>query len=291
MTRAQGVGRGPLRSATAALLACSAIALGTCGGDDSEPEAGASGVSGATGVAGAIPEGAVPVDGPPDPDLTVEQVAAALPLPGAVTDNDRLKEIVDGLIAAPHKYFSETLEDSGEDYHLPDRLVAYDGANGDPGPDCGGTPAGLENAAYCRWPGGPEHGIIAWDETGLIEPLFDKYGDGSTAFILGHEFAHLFQDQFGILSKFPLTVERELNADCLTGSYLGAYRDKAGVEYSRRDMQSLIDGITVVGDAPGTPWQNIHAHGSGEQRQQAFFLGFDRGINQCLTQLRPGFSG
>jgi hypothetical protein len=285
-----------VRGAPATIAVILALAVGACGGGDSEADSGASGATGAAGASGATgAEGVtaeqVPVDGPPVPGITVEQVAGLMPLPEPIADDPAFKENLDVLIAAPHKYFSETLDKSGYEYHMPDEFIAYDGASGDRGPDCGGAPAGRENAAYCRDPRDKgSHGIITWDETGLIQPLYDDLGDGSTAFIMGHEFAHLFQDQFGTIQKFPLTVEKELNADCLTGAYLGAYRDKGGVNYSRADMQSIIDGITVVGDAPGTPWQDIHAHGSAAERKQAFFLGFETSIDRCIKQLRPGFS-
>ena len=281
-----------------------ALVFAGCGGDDepevntsaAAPDAGATGATGAQdtdadgdGLSTPAGSGLVPLDGPPDPDLSVNEVVQQLPLPDAVSTEPGVAETVDIFIAASHKYFAESLDLLDEPYHLPE-LVAYDGASGDEGPDCGGGQhAGVENAAYCNGPGTPEEGIIAWDETGLIEPLYTEIGDGAVMFILGHEFAHLTQDRLGILTQFPLTVEKELQADCLTGAYMGDF-DSAGVNFSEADANSILSGISIVGDAPGTKWQDAHAHGSGEQRQQVFLEGFDKGFEYCITEYAPGFS-
>jgi hypothetical protein len=274
-----------------------------CGGDNDETTAtdaaettatAATGPTGPTGSTGAPFEalagtGEVPVDGAPDPELTVLEVSEQLPFPDAIADDEGFKQSLDILLAASHKYFAESIELLGEAYHLPDEFIAYDGADGDKGPDCGGAPAGVQNAAYCRDPTVSDYGIITWDETGLLQPLYSDLGDGSTAFIVGHEFAHLTQDRLGFIQKFPLTVEKELNADCLTGSLWGDFGD-AGVKYTRRDINSILSGIQVVGDAPGTKWQDIHAHGYADERTDAFLLGFENGFEDCVEQYAPGFS-
>jgi predicted metalloprotease len=264
-----------------------ALAIGGCGGDDEPTET--TSASGATGGAGPTSE-QVPLDGPPDPALTVAEIVPALPLPEPVVDDPGFKESLDILVAASHKYWSESLSDSGVPYHTPDEFVAYDGKGGNQGPDCGGEPMGAENAAYCRVPGESEYGLIGWDESALIYPLYKELGDGSTAFIMGHEYAHLAQDRLGIIAEFPLPVEKELNADCLTGAQWTAY-NAAGANFTRADIKSIIDGITVVGDAPGTPWQDQHAHGSADDRLTAFFDGYENDPDYCLKHYGPGFSG
>jgi hypothetical protein len=272
-----GVLHGRLGKSIGATLAAvfAALALAACGGGGNDDEGSAD----------------VPVDGPPDPKLTVEQVAEQMELPDSVSGNAGFTEDLDILIAASHKYYSESLDDLGTKYHMPDEFIAYDGAAGEEGPDCGGEPAGVENAAYCRSGGGDDpNGIITWDETGLLLPLYQELGDGSTAFIIGHEFAHLAQDRLGLIEEFPLTIESELNADCLTGALWGDF-DFAGAAFTEADIQSMFDGINVVGDEPGTLWQDEHAHGRPEERQAVFEEGFDNGFEYCLNTYAPGFSG
>jgi hypothetical protein len=264
-----------MRARLSTLIAVlAALALAACGGGGNDDES-----------------ADVPADGPPDPKLTVEQVSEQMDLPDSVSGDEGFTKTVDILIAASHKYFSESLDQLGADYHLPDEFIAYDGAAGDQGPDCGGEPAGAENAAYCRDPADEEsNGIITWDETGLLYPMFQQLGDGSTAFILGHEYAHLTQDRLGLIQQFPLTIEKELNADCLTGALWGDF-GTAGAEYTEEDIQSVFNGISVVGDQPGTPWQDEHAHGNAEERQAVFQEGFDNGFEYCVNSYGPGFSG
>ncbi len=302
------------RALTGAVLALLSLTLIACGGGDggsadattaaatttssaatTTSSAATTTSPAATTTAGAPPfealagTGEVPVDGAPDPNLKVSEVAEKLPLPAPVTTNTAFKGALDIFIAASYKYFGESVEELGLPYHLPDKLIAYDGAAGDAGPDCFGEPTGIQNAAYCPPAKDDPHGMIAWDETGLLQPFYEKLGDGAIAFVIGHEFAHMAQDQIGILDKFPLTVEKELNADCLTGSLWGDF-GRAGVDYTRTDIKTFIDGITVVGDQPGTPWQNVHAHGDSSERMAAFFYGFKHGFSPCLHEYRPGFS-
>ena len=272
-----------------ALVLAIALAAAGCGGDD-ETSSTAAGASGASGAAGATADGTggVPLDGPPDPALTVAQVAEQLPLPGPVIDNPQFHEDLDVLIAAGHKFWSETLSDIDVAYHTPDEFIAYDGRSGDQGPDCGGEPAGTQNAAYCRVPGS-KYGIVAWDESGLLYPFYRNQGDGAVAFVMAHEYAHLAQDRLGIIQKFPLTVEKELNADCLAGAQWTAY-DSAGAAFGKPEIESIINGISIAGDQPGTPWQDIHAHGSADDRLTAFFDGYEHDVKFCLDTYAPGFS-
>ena len=96
----------------------------------------------------------MPLDGPPDPALTVAEVAEQLPFPDGLVDDPGFVEGLDILIAAGHKFWSESFAETGSGirYHTPE-FIAYDGKTGDAGPDCGGEPMGVENAAYCRVPG------------------------------------------------------------------------------------------------------------------------------------------
>ena len=283
--------RGSISSLLAAGLLFLGALLAGCGGGDettSPTTPGATGASGPSGPAEGSAE--VPLDGPPDPALTVAEVAEQLPFPEGVVDDQAFVENLDILIAAGHKFWAETLIPSGYDYHTPE-FIAYDGKAGDAGPDCGGEPMGIENAAYCRVPGSDsgKYGIIGWDESRLLYPMYRELGDGSTAFIVAHEYAHLAQDRLGLIAKYPLTIEKELAADCFSGAQWTAYNAN-GANFTKADIQSIIDGISVVGDAPGTKWQDAHAHGLPEERQAAFFDGYDNGVEFCLKNYQPGFS-
>lgn len=154
---------------------------------------------------------------------------------------------------------------------------------------CAGQPAVPGNAEYC-----PADGIISWDEPGLMVPFYSQVGDMAMGFVLAHEWGHLVQDELGL--EFPLTIEAELNADCLAGDFAGALADEGllvggtGLKPGT-DLAEATDAIFAVGDDPSTPWQDPQAHGTGEERLQAFSVGFDRGASACLNRFGPGFSG
>jgi uncharacterized protein len=152
------------------------------------------------------------------------------------------------------------------------------------GPKCGGDPVGHANAAYCG-----SNNTIAWGQTGLTIPFYDKVGIGAVAFILAHEYGHLIQHDLGTYSKFQFNIERELNADCLAGAFLSSVRG-TGIRFDQRDINTIEKGVFISGDEPGTPWQNPQAHGSPAQRQSALSVGIDGGTEACLKKLAPGFT-
>jgi uncharacterized protein len=180
------------------------------------------------------------------------------------------------------------VEGAGEEWASPDDLFVYGEGDDPDGPDCGGEPSGAQNAIYCRADG---NGFIAWDEPGLIYPFYEDIGEPAVAFVLTHEYAHLVQDRLGLIEEFPLPVEKELNADCLTGAFFGIFQ-MAGLDITKQESQQLLEGISVVGDQPGTPWQDVHAHGTAEERIEVFDFGLrSQDPTACLEEYGPGFSG
>ena len=56
------------------------------------------------------------------------------------------------------------------------------------------------------------------------------------------------------------------------------------------DIDSALDAIYAVGDDPSVPWQAPDAHGTGDERADAFGTGYDGGVDACADQYAPGFS-
>jgi predicted metalloprotease len=166
-------------------------------------------------------------------------------------------------------------------YSPPSKLIAYEGKNG---PECDGDPASPDNAEYCQ----PAN-FIDWDQNLLLGNFYDRVGDPAVIFVLAHEFGHLIQDRLGTYYKYKLTIERELNADCLAGAWLGAV-DADIVRFTRRDYEELYNGIFDVSDPRGVRWTNPDAHGTARQRDDAVDLGARQGLRACLRDLGPGFS-
>jgi predicted metalloprotease len=167
------------------------------------------------------------------------------------------------------------------EYASPERIVAYDSDEGDPG--CQGEPQGVGNAYYCE----PDD-LVAWDDAGLIQPLDADLGEDAMTFVLAHEWGHLVQARLGLLYEYPITVEKELAADCLAGDFFGALEEQVGM--TDEEFNSVVSGLETFGDQEGVPWTDASAHGTPVERAEALDVGFSDGTEACLDEFPPGFS-
>lgn len=133
--------------------------------------------------------------------------------------------------------------------------------------DCGGQPFVLNNAFFC-----PSGNFIAYDEN-FVAGQFDAIGDAFVYYLIGHEYAHAVQDSLGIQHR--LTIQHELQADCMAGAYLGDSVRANLLRVEDGDIDELLSALASVGDQPGIPWFAEGAHGTGRQRTQAFGQGYN----------------
>lgn len=180
------------------------------------------------------------------------------------------------------RFWDNQLPDLGAKRGEPKLLVSYWNRRQDPG--CAGHPAGPRNAQYCA----PTQ-TIAWDGNWVFGRLYRDFGDAAVSFLLAHEYGHFVQDRLGIARKFPLTIEAELNADCLAGAWLEAMNRKVQ-RFHNVDYRALAAGLLNVADPRGVPWANPSAHGRAGERRRALLVGVRHGQRGCLRQLGPGFS-
>jgi predicted metalloprotease len=139
--------------------------------------------------------------------------------------------------------------------------------------DCGGEPVPRNNAVYC-----PAGDFIAYDVNFAVA-AFRQVGDAFLFYLLGHEYAHAVQQRLGISSRF--TIDHELQADCMAGAYIGdSVRDK-DLTLDEGDLDEFQSGLLAVGDDPSIPWFAPGAHGTAEQRTQAFFQGYEQSLDAC----------
>ncbi|MDF5751341.1 neutral zinc metallopeptidase [Spongiactinospora sp. TRM90649] len=169
----------------------------------------------------------------------------------------------------------------GEDFWR--RRFAAEGANYRPlrefvpyrsqdGPACGGEPALPENAFYC-----PDGHFVAFDEP-WMRGMYDRLGDASAYLIILHEIGHAVQAQ--TMSQYRLNVERELQADCYAGGALGSLVAERRLGPEEGDDEELLVNLAAAGD-PTDAWWRPDAHGTAEQRQQAFTVGYNQGVGAC----------
>jgi predicted metalloprotease len=217
-----------------------------------------------------------------EPDSRSQTSAPDLPPIQNDLGPDGYTSVVHDSLRLLNEYWSRELADRNVEYEPPAALVSYWNRNQDKG--CGGQPAGWSNAQYCQYTD-----TISWDGNWVYGDLYRQIGDASVAFLLAHEFAHLVQQRTGSINEFPLTIEVELNADCLAGAWLGAV-DREVLPLSDVDFDALDLTSLILADAKGVPWTDPTAHGTAAERRRAVTLGGTGGIDACLNRLKPGFT-
>ncbi|HWV23661.1 MAG TPA: neutral zinc metallopeptidase [Thermomicrobiales bacterium] len=180
-------------------------------------------------------------------------------------------------------FWAQVFAAHGLDYHPPVDMI---GVNVEPiETGCGIEDNIVEMAVY----------YCTIDETIYYDPdfrdlLVNQIGEYAWQHVIGHEWGHHIQNLLGIsTSRDPellggqYTIEHELQADCLSGIFdQDAYA--RGVIDSR-DLQMAATITGLAGDSTGTSWDDSSAHGSSDQRQQSYQLGFTDGFIGCHVSL------
>lgn len=190
-------------------------------------------------------------------------------------------------------YWAETL-----DGYRPPQLVIVEGST----PSRCGTASNATGPFYCP----PE-------ETVYIDPTFfsllrERFGasggDLAQLYVLAHEYGHHVQQLIGIFDQYPNNgsgpdsngVRTELQADCFAGAWVASASsqlDENGVPYlqppTEAEIADALDAAAVVGDdhiqesTGGVINPESWTHGSSEQRQRWFSIGYERGAGACDT--------
>ncbi len=136
----------------------------------------------------------------------------------------------------------------------------------------------------CGWgsPTGP--GYCALDRT-LFFPaaFFERFWpepDAAIVVVMAHEWGHHAQNLRGLLRGQYLTIQTELQADCLAGNFFGHAREQGWLDPG--DLEEAAQMAFRSGD--GADWRDPRAHGSPQQRQGHFMAGY--GGQSCWDLLR-----
>lgn len=110
----------------------------------------------------------------------------------------------------------------------------------------------------------------------------EAYGDFAVASTVAHEFAHHVQQELGLIKGVTASsIQLELQADCLTGVWANTTYYEGSLELG--DVEEAVGLMATMGDTPGTPSYDPNAHGTYQQRIDAFFLGYQSGDpGQCV---------
>jgi predicted metalloprotease len=136
---------------------------------------------------------------------------------------------------------------------------------------CG--PGAPGNAFYCSL-----DDTIAYDRT-FMATMSHRMGNAFIFMVIGHEYGHRIQ--FMGQDTNVLSIQLELQADCLSGAYIGDSVRGGVLELEPGDIQRLERSVRAGGDPEGYPWFAPDAHGSGQQRFTAFAGGYNHGLDAC----------
>jgi predicted metalloprotease len=151
------------------------------------------------------------------------------------------------------------------------------------------------------------------EETVYVDPTFftvlrdqldTTAGPLAQLYVLAHEYGHHIQALTGVFSEHPADgtgadsngVRTELQADCFAGAWVAGMTvadDETGTAFfetpTPEQITNALEAAAAVGDdhiqeqAGGTVNPETWTHGSSEQRQRWFDIGYDGGARACDT--------
>ncbi len=215
---------------------------------------------------------------------------------GEITQADeRAGEFVSVVLGDTEEIWTSVFnEQVGKPYDAP-VLVLFKGGTQSP---CGGA-SGATGPFYC--PGDKK----VYLDTGFFTTLSRKMGakgDFAAAYVVAHEVAHNVQDQLGILGQAnriraqvskaesnAISVRIELQADCYSGIWARQAQARFG-SIERGDIAEAMNAAKQIGDdtlmrnAGRRPMPHTFTHGTSEQRQRWFAIGYENtNIGACDT--------
>lgn len=209
-------------------------------------------------------------------------VPARPPTGGAVTLENRdevagvvptsLEQIFDIAAEDINTFWIQAFREYGYPYDEP-RIVLHDRSQISSG--CGVAPAQV-GPFYCS----ADHS--QYYPFRFMDQQWKQFGDFAVVTIIAHEWGHTIQSLLGVLNTGGYTIDLELQADCFAGAY-ARYANTASLNI-RLDESDIREGAVALfnaGDPDGTPWWDSQAHGTGDQRVQAFVDGFEQGVSAC----------
>lgn len=234
-------------------------------------------------------------DGGGAPPVTTQQQAPSLqPRQPGAAKGDELAEFVSVVLASTEDTWHEIFRNAGEQYKEP-ILVLFSGRVN--------SACGLASAAtgpfYC--PG--DHKLYIdlsfYDE---LKNRFGAPGDFAQAYVIAHEVGHHVQTLLGISEQVQrakrgasqaeangIQVRMELQADCLAGLW-AHHADRKNNILDPGDINEALGAAAAIGDdrlqrqAQGYVVPDAFTHGTSEQRQRWFRIGFDKGrMESCDT--------
>ncbi len=179
--------------------------------------------------------------------------------------------------------------------YRPPILVLFAGATQSP---CGGA-SGATGPFYCP---GDQKVYLDTSFFVTMERKMGAKGDFAAAYVVAHEVAHHIQNQLGTLGEANkarsrmskedsnrVSVMIELQADCYSGIWARYAEERLGV-LEPGDLVEAVNAAKQIGDdtlqrnAGRRPMPHTFTHGTSEQRQRWFAIGYKQGrVDACDT--------
>lgn len=122
------------------------------------------------------------------------------------------------------------------------------------------------------------------------EWFMGEFGEAGWNHVVAHEWGHHVQNVIGLFTSMDpelyggaYTIEHELQADCLAAIFAQDLRARGMLR--NRDLREVEGLVEWTGDEEGSPWDRPGAHGTSEQRVEAFWLGYDDGLRGCYVDI------
>lgn len=159
-------------------------------------------------------------------------------------------------------------------FEVPDLVIIE---SGDVESACGSV-GDSTGPVYC----GGDHTVYLNLE--FMEDHYSRIGDFAAVVVMAHEWGHAVQMQVGYFDEDLHTITTELMADCFAGAYTNYLLSESEIAVlDDGDIDEALTSLYEMGDYEGTPWYDEDAHGTGEQRMDAFQVGMEFGSDQCLV--------
>ncbi|MFI5956222.1 neutral zinc metallopeptidase [Cryptosporangium sp. NPDC051539] len=204
--------------------------------------------------------------------------AIANPSPSASgTSDDEVQQVLQSVV----DYWTEQFRANGQTFVPATKVVPYAKVTE---ASCAGSPVELGNAFYC-----PTDNTVLYD-VNWVRSSYQKWGRSFLFFLFAHEYGHSVQTQVG--ANHLITITYELQADCLSGAFLGdSVRDN---KYQLTDAdfdglkKSLTDAADPATDSQYEAWFHPLAHGSMAKRMDAFTRGYQNSYGACHLDSNKG---
>jgi len=215
---------------------------------------------------------------------------------GEITEADKQAgQFVSVTLADTEEIWTDIFTSQVGDTYEPPVLVLFKGSTQSA---CGGA-GGATGPFYCPL---DRKVYLDTDFFTTLSRRMGAGGDFAAAYVVAHEVAHHVQDELGILSESTairkrvsqaqsnaISVRIELQADCYSGIWARHAQARFG-SLEPGDVAEAMNAAKQIGDdtlqrnAGQRPMPHTFTHGTSEQRQRWFAIGFENAsLNACDT--------